>query len=102
MLKPGGLVLFGSTAVTTSPASLDFRKVCKATPEWRTIRSEGVREGTGRHDLLISDMNARIKSAVQEVAEAHKCDCVFRKRDLKRSNGLDIANLTKEVLRELR
>ena len=47
-------------------------------------------------------MNQRIKSAVRGVAEANKCDCVFRKRDLKRSNGLEVANLTKAVLREMR
>jgi hypothetical protein len=102
VLKPRGLVLFGSAAVTTSPASVDFMRVVKATPEWSTIRTQGVREGSGRYNLLLTTMNQRLRKVVARIAEAHGCDCVFRTRDLKESNGLRVVNLTKAVLGSLR
>lgn len=102
VLKQGGLVLFGSAAVCSRPASIDFLRVRKATPEWKTIRAQGVPEGSGRYALLIAGMNERIRTAVSEVAEEQKRDCVFRKRDLKRANGLSVTNLTRMVLDSLR
>lgn len=102
VMKQGGLVLFGSAAVCSRPASIDFLRVRKATPEWKTIRAEGVGEGSGRYVLLIAGMNERIRTVASQVAEDHNRDCVFRKRDLKRSNGLSIVNLTKMVLESLR
>lgn len=101
VLKPRGLVLFGSVAVSTSPASVDFMLVVKATDEWRTIRRQGVREGSGRYDLLLSRMNQRLRKVIAQIAEDQGRDCVFRTRDLKESNGLPVVNLTKAVLRVL-
>ena len=102
LLKHGGHVLFGSAAVTTSPASIDFQRIRQVTPEWREIRSERVRSGSGRWDLLIVAMNRRIRDAVVAAAERRGYDCVFRAGDLKRSNGLRIFDLTQEVLERLR
>jgi len=102
VLKSRGLVLFGSAAVSTSPASVDFMVVVKATPEWRTIRRQRVREGSGRYNLLLARMNQRLRKVIAKIAYAQGCDCVFRNRDLKESNGLSVVNLTKAVLRDLR
>ena len=40
-------VFYGSSASTTQPATLDYGKVKKKTPEWKKIQSEGVRPGSG-------------------------------------------------------
>ena len=88
--------------MSTSPASVDFMVLVKATPEWRRIRSQRVREGSGRYDLLLARMNQRLRGLIAQIAEDQGCDCVFRTRDLKESNGLPVVNLTKAVLRGLR
>ncbi len=47
-VKPGGLVMYGSAAVSSRPATVDFEQLRRATPEWRKIRAHGVKKGTGR------------------------------------------------------
>jgi len=101
LLKKDGHVLFGSAAVTTTPASIDFQKVRRATAEWRRMRAEGIQPGTGRWDLLTVAMNDRIRRAVVAAAETRGRDCVFRAGDLKRAHGLRIFDLTAEVLQRL-
>ena len=100
-VKPGAHVLFGSHAATSRPASIDFKRVSRATPEWKTIRAESVQQGSGRYDLLIAEMNKRIRRAVIQVAEAEKRDCVIRRRDIKDARGLTVQNVTKAVIRQL-
>ena len=99
--KRTAVVLYGSTANCSQPAKIDHKSVQKATPEWKTIRSEGVRKGSARYDLLISGMNRRIKSAVANAAEADNRDCVVRKGDITNANGLTVADLTQAVIAEL-
>ena len=49
-------VLYGSAKSCSQPASIRFDKVRKVTKEWKKIRSEGVKKGSARYDLLISAM----------------------------------------------
>lgn len=94
-------VLYGSAANCTCPATIDHKRVQKATPEWKTIRSERVRKGSARHDLLVSAMNTRIKKATTDAAEKEGCDCVVRKGDIKNANGLKVQDLTSKVIEEM-
>lgn len=95
------LVLCGSTATCSQPATIDYKKVKKATPEWRTIRSEGVRKGSARYDLLTSAMSSRIKRAAKSAAEANGRDCVVRSGDIQDSRGLAVKDLTAAVISAL-
>lgn len=100
-VKRSAVVLYGSTSNTTKPATIDYKKVRKETPEYRTIRSEGVRKGSARYDLLMAAMRQRIKRAAKAAAQAGGYDCVVRKGDVKDARGLEIADLTDEVIGEL-
>jgi hypothetical protein len=100
-IKRSGVVLYGATANCSQPATISWKKVQKATPEWKTIQVDGVRRGSGRYDLLVSAMNARIKQAAASAAEAAGRDCIVRSGDVKASNGLEVADLTSEVIAEL-
>ena len=99
--KRGAVVLYGSVASCSQPATINYKKVQRATPEWKEIKSDGVRKGTARYDLLISAMNTRIKSAVQSAAQSESRDCVVRKGDIKDKGGLDVADLTDAVITEV-
>ena len=99
--KRNAVVLYGSTATCSQPATIDYRKVKKATPEWRKIRSEGVRKGSARYDLLTSAMSSRIKRACKAAAEANNRDCVVRKGDITDSRGLTVKDLTSAVINVL-
>lgn len=97
--KKGAVVLYGSDSNCSQPATIDFQRVRNATPEWKTIKTDGVKKGSARHDLLIADMNARIKTAVAEAARAASRDCVVRNGDIKDANGLPVSDLTNEVIK---
>ena len=100
-VKKDAVVLFGATATCTKPASIDFKKVRKNTPEWKTIRSEGVKKGSARYSLLVSDMKKRIKKHCKKVAQDNGNDCVVRKGDISDAKGLDVDDLTKSVIKLL-
>ena len=100
-IKRTGVVLYGATANCSQPATIHWAKVRKATPEWRKIQVDGVRKGSGRYDLLISEMNHRIKRAASSAADSSGRDCVVRRGDVKNSNGLVVTDLTSEVIAEL-
>ena len=100
-IKRTAVVLYGATANCSQPATINWTKVRKATPEWRRIHADGVRKGSGRYDLLISEMNHRIKRAASSAADTQGRDCVVRSGDVKNSNGLEVADLTSEVIAEL-
>lgn len=97
-LKSKALVLFGSAVSCTQPATIDFDKVKKATPEWKKIRSEGVRKGSARYSLLMSDLEKRLKRLASGVAGDAGKDCIVRKGDIKNDNGLSIADLTSKLI----
>ncbi len=99
--KRDATVLYGSAANCTRPATIRYDRVKKFTPEWKTIRSEGVRKGSARYDLLVSNMNTRIKEAAMDAAEKESCDCVVHQGDIKNANGLKVQDLTGKVVEEL-
>jgi hypothetical protein len=99
--KSGALVLFGSATNCTKAATIDYDKVRKATPEYKTIKSEGVPKDSARHDLLVADMNKRIKEACKEVAQGGGHDCVIGKSDLADAKGQKVTDITDDVVRKL-
>src|SRR5690606_25794620 len=50
---------------------------------------------------LISEMNARIQRACRKAAEDAGRDCVVGHRDIKNDNGLEVVDLTDEVIAKL-
>ena len=99
--KSDAVVYFGNASTCTKPATIDFKKVRKQTPEWKTIRSEGVRKGSARYSLLISDMTKRIKKLCKKVAQDEGNDCVLKDGSISDAKGLDVDDLTKNVVKLL-
>ncbi len=76
------MVLCGSPSNCTKPATIHYAEVREATPEWQTIRSEGVRKGSARYTLLMNRMAQRIKAAADLVARDTGHDLVVNKGDI--------------------
>lgn len=100
-LKADATVLYGSADKCSQPAIIDFAKVKKLTPEWKLIKAEGVDKGSARYELLVEDMNKRIKRLCEEVAKALGRDCVVRKGDIDSEKGLSVSDVTDEVAAKL-
>ena len=100
-LKQDAVVYSGSASNTTAPASIDEARVRKATPEWQTIESEGVRRGSARYLLLIAEMDKRIRSAVQKAATKTSKDLVVRSGDVTDTKGKTVVDLTDDVIANL-
>ncbi len=96
--KRGAVVMYGSETNCSQPATIDHKRVQRSTPEWKTIKFDGVKKGSARYDLLISQMNDRIKTAVSDAAQNESRDCVVRKGDIKDANGLTVSDLTAAVV----
>ena len=45
-----------------------MKKVERETPEYKTMKSEGVRKGSARYEILIAKMHKRIKAAAKAAA----------------------------------
>lgn len=101
VMKSGGVVLCGSASNCTQPATIDMKKVAKATPEYKTIKSEGVPKGSARYDLLVAQMVKRIKQACSDVAKVEGKDCIVRKGDIEQDNGLAVSDLTDKVIEKV-
>ena len=100
-IRGSAVVLYGSATNTSQPATIDMDAVERRTPEQRTIRSEGVRRGSARYELLIAKMHKRIKRAAAAAAEADGKDCVVRDGDITDARGLEVADLTQAVIDQL-
>ena len=100
-LKQDAVVYFGSASNTSAPAQIDETKVRKATPEWQKIQAEGVRRGSARYILLMSEMDNRIRSAAQTVAGATGKDLIVRKGDITDAQGKTVVDVTSKIIREL-
>ena len=100
-LKAEASVLYGSADKCTQPATVDFAKVKKLTPEWKLIKTEGVDKGSARYALLVEDMNRRIRRLCEEVAKSLGKDCVLRKGDIESEKGLAVSDVTDEVVAKL-
>lgn len=96
--EAGAVVFHGSSSNASHPATIDMKKVEKETPEYKTIKSEGVKKGSARYEILLSKMHERIKNAARLAAEARGCDCVVRSDDVKDARGLALIDLSKEVI----
>jgi hypothetical protein len=100
-LKHGAVVYFGSETNTSAPAAIDEDKVREATPEWQTIKAEGVRKGSARYKILIAEMDKRIREVVREVATDEGKDLVVRDGDVSDAKGKDVGDLTGKVVEKL-
>ena len=95
------VLLFGAKESCTKPATVDWKKVRGKTPEWKTIKSEGVKKGSARYSLLIADLKKRVKKHVKKVAQDKGNDCVVRKGDISDAKGLSVEDLTSAVVKAL-
>jgi hypothetical protein len=95
------VVLSGSAATTTKPATVDWNDLRDRTPEWKTIKSQGVTKDSARYSLLVSQLTKRIKQACQKVAQDKGYDCVVRSGDIADAKGLSVEDLTSRVAKEL-
>jgi Skp family chaperone for outer membrane proteins len=100
-LKSDAVVYFGSASNTTAPASIDEDKVREATPEWQTIKAEGVRKGSARYKILMAEADKRIREAVRDVASTNSKDLVVRSGDVSDAKGKDVIDITNEVVEKL-
>ncbi len=100
-LRKDAVVHLGSATNTTAPASIDKDKGKEATPEWKTIQSEGGKKGTARYKLLVAEMDKRIRAAVKAVASSGSHDLVVGKGGVENVRGKDVADITTEVIGKL-
>jgi Skp family chaperone for outer membrane proteins len=80
---------------------IDEARVRRATAEWQTIEAEGVRRGSARYMLLMSDMDRRIRNAVHKAAADASKDLVVRQGDVSDRKGRPVVDLTDEVIARL-
>lgn len=100
-LKSSATCWSGAASTCSQPSTVRFATIRDATPEWKTIRSEGVKSGSARYSLLTSQMNDRIRAACQKVAEDEARDCVVNQGDIKVDNGLTVTDITSSVVQRL-
>lgn len=100
-LHKGAQVYLGSAGFCSRPATIDAAAVMAATPEWREIQRDGVREGSARHSLLRTAMHERIVAACKKAAQTQGNDLVVRNGDVADARGVAVADLTAAVVRVL-
>ncbi len=94
-------VLSGCASNCTKPATVAYKEVRDATPEWQEIESEGVRRGSARFTLLSARMRQRILAAVGLVAINSGHDLVVTRGDIEDARGLEVEDITDLVIDEL-
>ncbi len=99
--RRSAVVLFGAAGSCTQPAEIDYKKVSKKTPEYKTIRSEGVSKGSARYSILMSKMKKRIKRACRLAAQDGGNDLVVRKGDIADKRGQTVKDLSSAVISKL-
>ena len=97
----GAMVFCGSESNCTKPATIRYVKVRDATPEWQEIQADGVRKGSARYTLLMARMGRRIKAACDVAAGDAGHDLVVNQGDISDPRGLDVADITDQVIDEL-
>ncbi len=100
-VKRSAIVLCGSPSNCTKPATIHYAEVREATPEWQTIRSEGVRKGSARYTLLMTGMAQRIKAAADLVARDTGHDLVVNKEGIVNERDQTVEDITDQVIAEL-
>lgn len=101
-LVRGAQEIVGSAAFCSRPATISMAQVEQATPEGREIRRDNVRRGSARYKLLQSRMHQRLLRVCQRVARDEGRDLVVRAGDIADDRGLQVVDLTADVLKELR
>ena len=87
-------VYFGSPINSSAPATISFRTIRNATPEWQQIESQGIRRGSARYRLLVQQMHRRICKAADRVAGERGLDLVVRKKDITDAGGHQPIDIT--------
>ena len=100
-LEKSSMVLCGSSSNCTRPATIDYETVRNATPEWQTIRSDGVRQGSARYALLMARVGQRLASVANAVAGDQGHDLVVRAGDIAGDRGQTVVDITDLILEEL-
>ena len=94
-------VILGQAGQCVKPAQVDYKKLQEATPEFRTIRDEGVEKGTARYELLVRKMTQRLREIIKDLAADKGYDCVVMKGSVKDPQGLTVVDITNEALEKL-
>ena len=94
-------VLLGQAANCSRPAQVDYKKLQEATPEFRTIRDEGIEKGTARYDLLVRKMTQRLRELIRAYAGDKGIDCVVVKGAVKDAQKLTVVDITQDLLEKL-
>jgi hypothetical protein len=95
------VVLHGSPANCSQPATIDYAKVARKTPEHKTIEGDNVRKDSARYNLLMTKLKNRVKNACQKVAKDGGHDCVVREGDIKDERGRAVKDITDDVIAAL-
>jgi len=95
-------IFWGSADSFENPAEVDYQKVVKATPEYKSIRKEKVESGTAKYWILISKASDRAVRVINEVGIENGHDLVAAQGYL---GGLEppiaAANITGLALKKL-
>lgn len=94
-------VYVGTASFCSKPATIDADTVAAATPEGKDIEREGVRPGSARHALLRAALHRRVVAACRKAAERTGRDLVVRHGDIADHQGLEVVDLTAEVMQQL-
>ena len=100
-VKNNKSVICGVPSVSTKPGTINYEQVERSTQEYRTIKSEGVKKGSARYNILISQMSTRIKLSTELVAQDEGIDCVVKKGEIKKSNH-EVKDITSKVIEYLK
>lgn len=101
-LQRGAQPIVGSAAFCTQPATISMSRVEVATPEGREIRRDNVQPGSARYQLLQARMQQRIRRVCQQVARDAGRDLVVRAGDIADRRGLQVEDLTADVVQAMR
>ena len=100
-LKKDAQILYGSAAYCSQPATVDLVKVQAATPEGRSIVSDGVPPGSARHRLLQAAMHRRVVTACAAAARDAGFDLVVRHGDIVDARGMTVGDMTSSLVQAL-
>lgn len=79
-------IFWGSAESFSKAARVDYEKVIKATPEFKTMKDDRVERGSGKYWILMSQASDRVVKALAHVGEETDYDLICASGYLK---GLD-------------
>jgi len=95
-------VFKGNTSDFDKPAEVDLDKVIAATSEYKEIKKEKLKQGSGKYWILLTQATERANKAVTAAIKDSKYDLVTAKGYLKSlKKPIKCDDITKTVLKKL-